>query len=79
MNRIRNTPIITICEQEETARELTLVWGLNNIFVQKLSKENKVEQIVQILKKAKLVKAKQKIVILTNASKKEKTISNVTI
>jgi pyruvate kinase len=74
-----NTPIITICEQEETARELTLVWGLNNIFAQKLDKENKVEQIIQILKKNKIVKAKDKLVILTNASKKEKTISNVTI
>lgn len=73
------TPIITICEKEETARELTLVWGLNNIFVQKLGKENKVGQIVQILKKNKIVKPKDKLIILTNASKKEKTISNVTI
>lgn len=74
-----STPIITICEKEETARELTLVWGLNNIFAQTLRKENKIEQIVQILKKAKLVKPKQKIVILANASKKEKLISTVTI
>nr|MBP9771078.1 hypothetical protein [Candidatus Gracilibacteria bacterium] len=74
-----NTPIITICEKEETARELTLVWGLNNIFAQTLKKENKIEQIVQILKKEKIVKAKQKIVILANASKKEKIISNITI
>lgn len=74
-----STPIITICEKEETARELTLVWGLNNIFAQTLKKENKIEQIIQILKKAKLVKAKDKIVILANASKKEKIISNITI
>jgi pyruvate kinase len=77
--RHRQTAIITICEKEETARELTLVWGLNNIFAQTLKKENKIEQIVQILKKEKIVKAKQKIVILANASKKEKIISNITI
>ncbi len=74
-----HTPIITICEKEETARELTLVWGLNNIFAHTLTKENKIEQIVQILKKNKIVKPKNKIVILANASKKEKIISNITI
>lgn len=74
-----STPIITICEHEETARELTLVWGLNNIFAQTLGKENKIEQIVRILKNHKIVKAKDKIVILANASKKEKIISNITI
>jgi len=73
------TPIITICEKEETARELTLVWGLNKIFVQILKPSNKIEQIVQILKKNKIVKAKDRIVILANASKKEKIISNITI
>ncbi|MBI5753976.1 pyruvate kinase [Candidatus Peregrinibacteria bacterium] len=74
-----HTPIITICEHEETARELTLVWGLNNIFAQVLKKENKIEQIVQILKKNKIVKKGNKVVILANSSKKEKIISNITI
>lgn len=74
-----HTPIITICEQEKTARELTLVWGLNNIFAQTLKKENKIEQITQILKKNKITKRGDKIVILANASKKEKIISNITI
>ena len=74
-----NTPIITLCEKEETARELTLAWGLNNIFVQTLKKENRIEQIVQILKQNKIIKKKDKIVILANASKKEKIISNITI
>lgn len=72
-------PIITICEKEETARELTLVWGLNIILTKKLNKENKIEQIVHLLKTRKIVKKRDKIVILANASKKEKIISNVTI
>lgn len=72
-------PIITICEKEETARELTLVWGLNIILTKKLNKENKVEQIVHLLKTQKIIKKRDKIVILANASKKEKIISNITI
>lgn len=72
-------PIITICEKEETARELTLVWGLNIILTKKLAHENKVEQIIHLLKTQKIVKKRDKIVILANASKKEKIISNVTI
>lgn len=72
-------PIISICEKEKNARELTLVWGLNTIFVKKLAPENKIEQIVQLLKIKKIVKKRDKIVILANASKKEKIISNITI
>ncbi len=73
------TPIIVITPSEKVSRELTLVWGLNRIFTKKISSKNKVSEIVDFLKKEKVLKVSQRIVIVCNASSKEKLISNITV
>ena len=75
------TKIITLSHSEKVLRELTLVWGLNNLYKTKIrgTGAKKIEKIISYLSKNKLVKKKQKIVIVCNASKKEKLISTFTI
>jgi pyruvate kinase len=64
------TPIITFTSSEKTARELTLVWGINKVFVKKFPNEanKKLESIVNFIAREKIVKKGQKIVIICNAS-----------
>ena len=71
------TPIITVTPDEKAARQLTLVWGLNKVHKARIPEKSaqKTERILEILKKAKLVKKRQKIVIVCNASRKERLIS----
>jgi pyruvate kinase len=73
--------IITVVTTERIARELTLVWGLNKIFVQALTGHGsqKTDKIVQFLKREKIVKKGQKIVIVGSASEQEKIISTFKI
>ncbi len=56
--------IITITPNPHTCRELQLCWGLNHILVSKI---NAPTTIVTLLKKHKLVKKGDKIVIVSNA------------
>ncbi|PIR54890.1 pyruvate kinase [Candidatus Peregrinibacteria bacterium CG10_big_fil_rev_8_21_14_0_10_36_19] len=74
-------PTITITPKQSTKRQLTLSWGINNILVKKFSNNNskKVQEITDYLKKEKIVKKGQKIVILCNASQKESIISSIKI
>lgn len=74
-------PIITVTPNEKTARELTLVWGINKTIVKKIkgNGSEKTKQIVSLLKKEKLVKTGDNIVIISNASKSEKFISTYQI
>ena len=74
------TPIITICPTEKVARHLTLVWGINQTFVKKFKKSTyKIEEILSFLKKNKVVKKGNKVVIVCHASKKESLISTTKI
>lgn len=61
-----STPIIIITNKEKTARELTLVWGLNTIIVDKsLDKsKNKIDRVIQLLKAQKIARKGKKIVIV---------------
>lgn len=74
-------PIITITTSESVAKELCLAWGLNKIFVQKISGQGsqKTEKIVKLLQKTKMARKGQKIVIVGSASKQEKIISTYKI
>lgn len=72
-------PIITITESEKASRELTLSWGLNKIFTHKISGTDKTKEILSFLKKIKQLKKGQKIVIVCNASQKEKLISQINL
>jgi pyruvate kinase len=64
------TPIITLTPFEKTARELTLVWGINKVLVKKFPKETnkKLQNIVNFIVRERLAKKGQKIVIVCNAS-----------
>lgn len=75
------TPIITITPNKKTARQLALVWGINTVFIHKCSNDNtrKAEEIMKILKNNKLAKKNNKIVIVSNSSKKEGFISTLKI
>lgn len=70
-------PVITVTTSESIARELTLVWGLNKIFIHSIkgSGSQITEKIVELLKKVKAVKKGQKLVIVGSASHQEKIIS----
>lgn len=73
-------PIITITPHEKTARQLTLVWGINKVFVKRFPETAaKSTEIFQFLKKNKVIKKGEKVVIVCNASKKESTISTCKI
>jgi pyruvate kinase len=75
------TPIITITPDEKTARALTLVWGINKVFINKFSKEEilKNTKIIQFIKKIKEIKKDDKIIIVCNASEKNGTITTIKI
>ncbi|MFC1615609.1 pyruvate kinase [Patescibacteria group bacterium] len=70
--------IITITPNIKVARELALIWGLNKIVVGKLSSKNS-ENILKFLKKEKLVKKGETIVIVCNADKRAKLISTLKV
>lgn len=74
-------PIIVLTPNEQIARELTLVWGLNKVFKVKIPDKTvqKTEKIIEFLKKQKLVKRRQKLVIVCNASRKQRLISTFKI
>lgn len=74
------TPIITVTPEEKTAQELTLVWGINQVYVKKIAKnKDKISQILKYLKQVKAVKKNQKVVIVCHASKKDSLISTTKI
>lgn len=69
-----NIEIITVCSNEKTARELTLLWGINKVYVQKISASNP-EKIYNFLKENGQIKKGQRAVVICNASKKQESIS----
>ncbi len=73
------TEVVIITPSEQVARELTLVWGLNKIFTFHIDNndKNRIAKVTQFLKKQKLAKKNDKVVIILNASKKEKLISTI--
>ncbi len=78
VSRYRNyTPMISITPDEKISRQLSLVWGVNSVLTKKIrgKASKKTDEIVKYLKKYKLIKKGQKLVILCNASHQEKLIS----
>ncbi len=70
------TERIVITPSEKTSQELTLVWGINKVLIKKLKGDlrTKIEEIVKIIKKEKLIKKGEKIVIVSNDRINEKFI-----
>lgn len=75
------TPTITITPSNRVARELTLVWGLNKTIVKNITGNaaEKTKKIVAVLKKEKLVRSGDDIIIVCNANRREKYISSYQI
>lgn len=75
------TPIIVFTPDEKVARELTLVWGINKVFVKKLKTEvkDKLKEILKTLKKENLIKTNDQIVITSNDRIKEKILLTYTV
>lgn len=72
------TPIITVTPKEKVARELSLVWGLNQIFVT----TEKPSGITKFLKQKKVLQKGQKAILICDTGdtgKKEKIISTFKI
>jgi len=71
-------PIVTITNNQNTFDELQLTWGMNNVMIEKElfkpNTEHREDRVVKILKKKKLIKDHQEIVIC-NATSKQKYIS----
>lgn len=75
------TKIITITPSAKAARELTLVWGINDVYIKKFDTKNikKIEQIKNFISREKLLKKGQEAVIISNASKKENLICALSV
>lgn len=71
------TPIITFTEDSKVRNQLALVWGLNNIFLKNIHLENYASEVKEFLKHNKLAGKGDEVVIVCNASKKEKLISAI--
>ncbi len=70
-------PIIAITSDAKVEQQLQLVWGIKKVFVLPIHKSNYMNQIRKLLLTKKLAKRKDKIVIVSNASKEEKLISTI--
>jgi len=68
-------PIITITKDLKTARKLTLMWGLNSFFIQKLAPWQPRKLVQKIIKKLKLKKGNE--VVIVNA--KDNLIATITV
>lgn len=72
-------PHVAITSSRKVQRQLRLAWGVNKIFVQKLDRKIYQEQIKKLLRKHRIVKKGDKVVIISNASKEEKFISLIVL
>ncbi len=70
-------PIIAITQNEKVRKQLQLVWGIKQVFIKKFSLSRPETAVKQLLLKNKLVKKNDKVVIISNASNNEKTISTL--
>lgn len=72
-------PHIVITDNHKVQRQLKLVWGINKIFVQKIDSKSYQEHVRKLIKKHRLGKKRDKVVVVSNASRQEKLISVVVL
>lgn len=72
-------PIVAVTEDPKVQQQLQLVWGIDKVFVQKIDFNSHVSRVRRLLVAKKLVKPKDKVVVVTNASRREKLISTIII
>lgn len=70
-------PIVAVTPDEKVRRQLSLVWGVNEIIVNNINLTH--HQVKKLLIKHGLVKKGDKVVVISNASTEEKVISTIKI
>lgn len=68
-------PIIAVTQNPKVQKQLQLVWGVKKVFIKNFNLSRPESSIKKLLFKNKLVKKNDKIVIVSNASNNEKTIT----
>ncbi len=71
--------LITFCPNNTVRQQLALVWGLNRIYVQKLTHKTFINKVVEQLKKDKLVKKGDEILILFYQNAERRIITTLMI
>lgn len=72
-------PIVAITEDPKIIQQLQLVWGIRKVLTSTLKKIIEPTQVRKILLDNKMVKKGQKVVIISNATAREKSISTIII
>jgi len=72
-------PLIAITDESMVQRQLQLTWGIRKVLLHDLSKTLSPSDIKNLLIKKQIAKKKQKIVLVSNASTDEKTISTIIV
>lgn len=72
-------PLITITTTEKVKDQLALSWGCKQIFVERINFKNIPAEVESLLKKEKIAKVGDEVVIVVNASKEQKLISTIVI
>ncbi len=72
-------PIVAVTPDPKVRSQLALVWGINHVFIEKIDLADHVAQTRQLLKKNKLARHGDQVVIISNASADEKLIAVIRI
>ncbi len=72
-------PIVAITEDPKVVNQLQLVWGINHIFLKKISDRNRLSQIKKLILDAKLAHHGDEVVVVSNASQNIKDICTIVI
>lgn len=67
-------PHIVVTPKKRTQREMQILWGVNKTFVQKIDTAGIIETIRKLLKKHRLGKKGDRVVIIQNASTHQKSV-----
>lgn len=72
-------PIIAITPFELTKRQLQLVWGVTQCFIKKIKRQNPADQVVSFLKKEKIIKSGDEIVICSARGSNKDFIATIRV
>lgn len=70
-------PLLVLTENPKVEKQMQLVWGATQTFVEPIDFSNHLEQVKKLLLKNRVAKHGDKVVVVSNASKDEKLISTI--
>jgi pyruvate kinase len=70
-------PLYVLTENPKVEKQMQLVWGATQTFVEPIDFSNHLEQVKKLLLKNRVAKHGDKVVVVSNASKDEKLISTI--